>query len=470
MSNNIKNLQQQLYDLGYLTGPKAVDGIIGKNTRAAIAKAEADGYSIDNNKLSKKSTDPFSETREKVFSFVNKARANEEKVLPKVKAPYDYTDAQKKTHDVYAKQQELYNLGYLTGDFEKAVDGKWGKKSQAALDAAKKDGYFSDKPTKSSELLNKLQKLSDINVKDMSEEDALKTARSAGYVVNSKGDVVKGKVSTNNAWQYAPIVGQAGLAYHSAINKTSGNTIPYNYKHYEDLDKDLTKGEEFKSAMKKATEGLYGKNELDSAAAELADLDLSTEEGKKRAKELAPILNKYVFKNTKDPKSMQDQLRLRYDQLHIYRTGSWKDQKYGSFMPNPDYQAPRATKEGLITFTYSDPKLRKRQQENVKGFYENEKLYNELSKDAKGNYIPVHGDIKYSFNNYSVQKKQPDGSGSWLERYDLTGDEMDPFKNTVIIGDTIYSNTKPSATKISKGQPSMDAIETIKEYFKSFIK
>jgi hypothetical protein len=304
----------------------------------------------------------------------------------------------------------------------------------------------------------------------MSEEDALKTARSAGYVVNSKGDVVKGKVSTNNAWQYAPFIGQAGLAYHSAINKTSGNTIPYNYKHYEDIDKDLTKGEEFKSAMKKATQGLFGKNELDSAAAELADLDLSTEEGKKRAKELTPILNKYVFKGTKDPKSMQDQLRLRYDQLHIYRTGSWKDQKYGSFMPNPDYQAPRATKEGLITFTYSDPKLRKRQQENVKGFYENEKLYNELSKDAKGNYIPVYGDVENSFNNYSVQKKRPDGSGSWLERYDLTGDEMDPFKNTVIIGDTIYSNTRPSTTKISKGQPSMDAIETIKEYFKSFIK
>jgi hypothetical protein len=144
MSDNIKGLQQRLYDLGYLTGDrnKAVDGISGKNTRAAIEKAKADGYNVENGKLVMTSNHPFQQTQDRVFSFVNKARANEEKALPKTKAPYDYTDAQKKTHDTYAKQQELYNLGYLTGDFEKAVDGKWGSKSQAALNAAIKAGHY----------------------------------------------------------------------------------------------------------------------------------------------------------------------------------------------------------------------------------------------------------------------------------------------------------------------------------------
>jgi len=50
------NLQEQLYNLGFFDTDyyHAVDGIIGKKTKAAIDKAFKNGYIVKDNKLAKK--------------------------------------------------------------------------------------------------------------------------------------------------------------------------------------------------------------------------------------------------------------------------------------------------------------------------------------------------------------------------------------------------------------------------------
>lgn len=66
--------------------------------------------------------------------------------------PYnsDYTKEQFLADNAKKIQQELKRVGYNLGTFGKnkdGVDGKWGSKSQAALNQALKDGYFFDAHT-----------------------------------------------------------------------------------------------------------------------------------------------------------------------------------------------------------------------------------------------------------------------------------------------------------------------------------
>lgn len=106
----VAKIQADLVNLGYLKG--GIDGVWEKQTEAAWQAAMADGY----------------ENRNGVAVRTHKP----------VRKPATQDDKIKQV------QQQLVKAGYLKGN--NAVDGIWGKNTQAAYDKAKAAGLFDAKP------------------------------------------------------------------------------------------------------------------------------------------------------------------------------------------------------------------------------------------------------------------------------------------------------------------------------------
>lgn len=66
--DNAKSIQQQLVDAGYDLGKYGVDGKWGKTSQAALDKALAEGYKLENGKLSKPLPKPQAKPQSKGFA------------------------------------------------------------------------------------------------------------------------------------------------------------------------------------------------------------------------------------------------------------------------------------------------------------------------------------------------------------------------------------------------------------------
>jgi hypothetical protein len=131
-------------------------------------------------------------------------------------------------------------------------------------------------------------------------------------------------------------------------------------------------------------------------------------------------------------------MRSRLDANSLWAN---KPQRWNTWMENPDYQSPTAKAAGAKTYTYRDPKLRKRQQQ----------LALVYSRQQRNNGLyPVKNDVVNTFNNYSINRMHDDGSGRYLEKWDFMGVDI-PGGKGIYIGDTIPANVGGRNTFIKEG-------------------
>lgn len=76
---------------------------------------------------------------------INRYNSRKKQLLAKHKNDPIPLNTYKNKADISKLQDQLHSLGYLKGSYNRAVDGVWGKATQAAYDAAVNDGIFNKK-------------------------------------------------------------------------------------------------------------------------------------------------------------------------------------------------------------------------------------------------------------------------------------------------------------------------------------
>ena len=291
--------------------------------------------------------------------------------------------------------------------FEKAVDGIKGNQTESAIAKAKEMGYTVDinKGTISKPKTNFSKSPKRNSLAEMREMTHAARTGGMNMIPIPKNDPISS-------------------AYYDYIN----NLYPYGYS---DEGKDTMSG-----AAKKATKGLFGKSEKKDAVDEFVNLDLNDAKQKQRAIELK---NKYFNNfNSRDLNYIQQGMRARLDANSLWAN---QPQRWNTWIENPDYQSPTALSAGAKTYTYRDPELRKKQQQLA--------LQYSRSQSENGIY-PVKNDILNTFNNYTINRMNDDGSGRYLEKWDFMGVDI-PGSKGIYIGDTIPANVGGKGTFIQKG-------------------
>ena len=290
--------------------------------------------------------------------------------------------------------------------FEKAVDGIKGNQTESAIAKAKEMGYTVDinKGTISKPKTNSSKSPKRNNLAEMREMTHAARTGGMSMIPIPKNDPISS-------------------AYYDYIN----NLYPYGYSAE---GKDTMSG-----AAKKATKGLFGKSEKKDAVDEFVNLDLNDPVQRKRAQELRKNFTNF---DSNDLNYIQQSMRARLDANSLWANQS---QRWNTWIENPDYQSPTAKAVGAKTYTYRDPELRKKQQQLA--------LQYSRSQSKNGIY-PVKNDILNTFNNYTINRMNDDGSGRYLEKWDFMGVDI-PGSKGIYIGDTIPANIGGKGTFIQKG-------------------
>ena len=131
---NAETIQRQLVNEGYDLGTSGnkkdgVDGKWGNKSQAALDKALSEGYVLNNGVLSK----PTLVSKKESQKISQKSKADTTAITPE----YLNTNARSIQEQLL---QEGFDLG-TSGKDKNGVDGKWGNKSQYALDLALASGY-----------------------------------------------------------------------------------------------------------------------------------------------------------------------------------------------------------------------------------------------------------------------------------------------------------------------------------------
>ncbi len=251
-------------------------------------------------------------------------------------------------------------------------------------------------------------------------EQAIANAQAMGYKVNENTGTLSKRKITVSGNKSNTIVTSSGPNIPQQVIQTSSsrftpevfmdNLYPYGYSD----DGTILGG------FRKVVKGLVTKDPKRKAVDEFVNLNLKNPEERKRATELSKQFTNFSNSNLEQ---MQQSMRHRLDANNLYLG---REQQFGSWIINPDYESPSATAKGIPTYTYSDPRLRKQQQNLARrhGMDQGEGLHS------------VQGDITSVFNNYSVNRMHPDGSGRYVEKWDFIGPNLG---RPIIIGDTIPS-------------------------------
>lgn len=350
-------------------------------------------------------------------------------------------------------QEALWDAGFYKGmkdrrgrelTFEQAVDGVEGNMTKAAINKAKESGYFIKND-------GSLGKYADIGPKieytpqtvgQRATKEELQRATKEAMSRGVSADIPTIKASSNgdgNTGASSTIYKRSGSRYpwDAAIIANVNNQYLYGYVDPEDYD-NLTYG-----FVKKIGKGFTGSSELNDISMELAALDLKNPEQRKKAIELQKKLSN--FKNS-SIEATQQSIRSRIDLRDLY---SGRSQTYNTFMENPDYKDPVAVAHGVPTYTFRDPALRRRQQQEAL-------TYNKTK--GKSGWNSVWGDVTSAFNRYSIAKDGDDGHGRFREDWDLVG----YAPNRIFVADTIPANIGVLPQTII-GKPGNNAINILGE-------
>lgn len=315
-------------------------------------------------------------------------------------------DGGKYTPEQIKEQQRFLKENY---GYNGAIDGLWtmkdrSKKSrtQIAAEKAEADGYSIDE-----------------NGRFVKTEPTNQQQINFGYIfepMSGIAAVISPSTFSNDPMKPAQ---PNGFGTFPLTTRVLDNVYPYGY------------GERIRE---KLINGIKGKSPQREALDEFVELDLSDPEQRKRGQELA---NKYFtnFSNT-SLDGIQASMRARLDLNDLY---IGREQKYGTWMVNPDYESPTAKAAGVPTITYRDPKLRAAQQRAAANYGQNHGV----------GVHKVQGDELTTFGStYTINTMNPDGSGRYMDEWDFALDNFNtPLgrleipHNRVIVGDTIYSNS-----------------------------
>lgn len=248
-------------------------------------------------------------------------------------------------------------------------------------------------------------------------QQALANAKRMGYIQKNSRFIRNSNNSNTSSDKKQPITTSGANFPSQILEKASNQFTPekffdnlYPYGYSDD-------GTKF-GGVKKVVEGIINKDKKREAVDEFVLLDLNDPQQRKRALELSKQFTNFHNSNLEQ---MQLSMRHRLDANNLYLG---RKQQFGSWIVNPDYESPSAKAIGVPTYTYADPKLRRQQQAIARqhGINNGEGLHS------------VQGDVTSVFNNYSVNRMHPDGSGRYVEKWDFIGPDLG---TPIIIGDTI---------------------------------
>lgn len=313
-------------------------------------------------------------------------------------------------------QQSLINLNYNPGK----VDNIWGKRSQAALDAAIADGWFvgSDgalhKQGDAQKYFDAFAKQSTQPTMDLQAE-ALRIAKQLQPKAEIKPAEPEYKVATpaDSGWWLGKNI----------MNKFYDNTYPYSYGDKMQPDGTLKQITGDDSSVEQIV-GMYDKGkaafkEMDPRRKlmnELADLDLNTPEGIAAWRKLAPeAKKKQVIRawgtDENKMRNQQWEMRARLDAMNLYQG---RNQKWNTFVEqsDPNLLSGAATRAGRPTLIPGDKKQRDRiygemanyyNQNKHKAIYDPEKnIYRLPFMSYLGNativYDPTDESVRYTDN------------------------------------------------------------------------
>ena len=194
--------------------------------------------------------------------------------------------------------------------------------------------------------------------------------------------------------------------------------------------------------ISKIGHGIIEKSDRKKYLDKIIDLDLNDPKQLKEAESYRQYFDNFKYSSIQD---IQQSARLREDLNRLY---SGIQQKYNSFMINPDYSSITAKSKGQPTYIFTDPKLRKQYQQAGLAFNKSHDL----------GVHPTNDNQKNVFNRFSTVKMHPDGSGRYLEEWDFVG-----VGNPVYVGDTIPAN-------VGKGKPFKYSTDNTPTNFYDFIK
>lgn len=321
------------------------------------------------------------------------AKANRDKTNQKQKAfrakygsTYDYRQVMK-------VQQKLKDAGFYKG----AIDGDWGKNSQAAWEA-----YSA-------------QQQDDVD-------------NNISYNLGKSKHL---KVDPNKVLQ-----GFGGL-----LSRTLNNMFPFGY----DTSSATQEANETLAAnginlpiggiyggLDKIVGGIMGTSQAGQASKEYADLDLSDKSNYAKADSLWNVIKqeepRWGPRGSRE--SRQFKIRGRMDQNSLH---GGQPQKYNTWTTEGGY----VTSDGDSTYTYSDPSKRAAEQAWARNYVKTHK--GKLSKDGKHLVFPVAGGDPYSqHGNFSIIT---DRDGKHGKTYDVWDFGFGP----------ISTNSLPGAQNIVTG-------------------
>ena len=326
-----------------------------------------------------------------------------------------------KSNNLSKLQEDLWKIGAFKGikdrhgreaTYNTAVNGIEGNMTRTAIANAKKMGYTinSNGILQQQKTQKPQQQVKPRRKNGLAEMYGMTHAATTGGMSQA--------VTPKNSED--PVSG----LFHTYIN----NLYPYGYSDNEGKDT-------FGGVIKKGFKGLFGRSDKKSAVDEFVELDLNDPKQRARAAELRKNFANF---GSNDLDYIQQGMRARLDANSLWAN---KPQRWDTWMENPDYQSPTAKAAGAKTYTYRDPKLRKRQQQLALAY----------SKQQKSNGVyPVKNDVLNTFNNYSINRMHDDGSGRYLEKWDFMGVDI-PGSKGVYIGDTIPTNVGGRNTFVTKG-------------------
>ena len=343
-------------------------------------------------------------------------------------APLAEAVAAQRNADIYNKQAQLKALGFYT----KKVDGKWGSGSKNAEAAALKAGYTWNGFTYSKPQLEAKQNDSGHHALTIGEEgvlsawndfkSSLKNSQLLEHPLGSTLNIGKSalKLGYNTGkdvfFEYTP----TGQAISYGVEHMYDNMYPYSYgdklvnnktgeittytggeipqgwtlKQVSASDDPLVQGW---AAASKIGRSVVGMDPRRAIMNQLADIDLSTEEGRNLWNSLAQEAqkNNMVFFNghtNLTPEQIQWYTRARLDNMSMYKDGTMK---YNTYEVNPEYESNTAKSRHAKTYRIADPVMRNKI---------NQEMANYWLKNAKTAKWVKEGDANYKNANFKITK------------------------------------------------------------------
>lgn len=368
--------------------------------------------------------------------------------------------------DITALQQQLWDSGAFNGvtdrrgnqlTYKQAVDGKMGKWTQKAMQNSKQNNGLLQKVQNAmtvnpyatanlNQFYNTLRNAGFTNEQiqtawNKAQQDGTYTSgmendphameklmtemRRQGYNMSAdqlNNYLYPSKRSVFDILNYAYTPGTTSPIAQEVLQKFPqdyaaffiNNLYPYGYIDNQDEPTMM-------NAIKKATRAMFKKSDERKALDEFMDLDLKNPQEREKAQQ---IRNKW-FTNLESNNLEEIQMRFKH-RLDANQLWAGKPQKYNSWIVNPDFENPKAKKLGVPTYTYADPVLRKRMQQQAEAYY------NADSK-RKGKSFTVWGDVSNTFNNYNLNDNK--NGRYYQDIWDFVN--IDGPGGKIIISDTI---------------------------------